>query len=473
MDDRQTGSRSISRESSVTLDFEYPPSRHQSWTPPPQSGSEGSPITLDDDCIVLEDGPAILDSDPIILHSDSDSDGILDIIEVAGPDIQVLASQSPQPVLHHYQKESVPEVCMDGIIYKPGQSLELHDGSYLRVDSIFTDSMGNVFFRGRRLRKLRHLVTMDKPKGYLPVWRNELLWEVNDKEDIPLALVKRFVGILFTNSVKSEQSQWEYDPERKLFCRLKEIATSTQISIQYLSREEADDLPGCQSEPWELRQQWRGATRLFGAADKDAANTQGMPVIDLEQDHSFVDLTEPEPDDRLILSLNNSREYTFGDAFCGAGGVSSGARKAGLHITWGFDKSSHAMSTYRLNFKSAICEVSDIFDFLTNDPEFMKVDVCHGSPPCQTFSPAKTVECETDDANFACIFSCADLMKRAKPRVLTMEETSGLYERHRDVFDRVIQGFLEIGYSVSWRVLNCEEYGVPQCRRRLIIIASG
>lgn len=372
------------------------------------------------------------------------------------------------------RRRVVPEACVQGIIYKPGQSLELHDKSCLRVTNVLEDTDGTVYFRGRRLYKLRDLVR--NGKGYLPAWRNELLWAVNDDSDVPLAEVKRFVWISFTNYIKPEPAQWEYDPDKKLFCRLKEDTVSDRISIQYLSRGEADDSPRCRFEHWQLRERWRGPTRLFGDADKDACHAHDGGIIDLEQEHSgpaFIDLVEPETHGRVIARSRTSRKYTFGDGFCGAGGVSSGARKAGLDIKWGFDKSPHAMSTYRRNFKTATCECSDIFDFLTNGPDFMKVDVCHGSPPCQTFSPAKTIESASDDANFACIFSCADLMKKTKPRVLTMEETSGLYERHRHIFHRVIQGFLEIGYSVSWGMLHCLDYGVPQRRRRLIVIASG
>lgn len=515
MDQHQPNTPCSSRASSVTLAHEPTPTSNQTSYP---ASNAGSPIVLDDDSD--SDTSLTVDNDPDTRYY------VEDIVEIVVPGLQqpngLQSSNQPRqprkvsveaidltsepqgsfndgdyltderlarlaPVPGRNEEpgptepcgpragtRDVPEACVQGILYKPGQSLELYDNSYLRVTSVLEDSTGLVCFRGRRLFKLRDLVRGGK--GYLPVWRNELLWVVSDDSEVPLAIVKRFVGISFTNCIKAEKAQWEHDPERKLFCRLKEVTISDQISIQYLSHDEADESPSYRSHPWILRQQWRGSTRPFGDADKDIFNACHLGVIDLEQDHSstaVIDLTEPLTDAAAISRLSNRRQYTFGDAFCGAGGVSSGARKAGFSVKWGFDKSAYAMETYRRNFKTAVCETSDIFDFLTNDPGFMRVDICHGSPPCQTFSPAKTVECAHDDANFACIFSCADLMKKAKPRVLTMEETSGLYERHRDVFDRVIQGFLEIGYSVNWRMLHCEDYGVPQCRRRLIVIASG
>ena len=341
----------------------------------------------------------------------------------------------------------IPEACIDGILYRPGQSMELHDETYLRIETVTEDRTGAVFLRGRRL-----VTTFLHPSTHIPRWRNEAIWMVHeDKSDIPLEVVKRFVSIYFTNSCRLERGQGDI---RKLFCRLKEIRELNSAAIEYLSPGDADDHhrfpPRC------LRQDWRGPSRPFGEAD-DA----------LDRGSSLIDLTGSRRARRTI------KRYTFGDGFCGAGGVSAGAQRAGLHMKWAFDKSSHAITTYRLNFETATCEESDIFSFLTNDADFLRVDVSHGSPPCQTFSPAHTINCASDDANSACIFSCADLIKKSKPRVHTMEETCGLFERHKEVFFRVIQDFIELGYSVRWGILNCMDFGVPQSRRRLIIIASG
>ncbi|GKZ82800.1 hypothetical protein AnigIFM56816_007622 [Aspergillus niger] len=352
-------------------------------------------------------------------------------------------------------KRPLTEWCANGIVYTPGQSLEIFDGNFIRIESISQHVVSKeIFFNGR------HLLRATNHKGtYIPKWPNELIWIANEKRNIGLPLIKRIVNITFTNTCHVE-----HDPRKKqrphgLFCRLKEnyrLKPDDPASVEYISFEEADE--GYRTHPSSLRKAWRGTTRPFGASDAPQA-------IDLEG--PVIDLTGQSTDDK------SSRQYTFGDGFCGAGGVSCGALKAGLRPTWAFDNSRHAINTYRLNFRDAECEDSDVFTFLTNDYAFLKVDVTHGSPPCQTFSPAKTIQCATDDANSACIFSCAEMIRKAKPRVHTIEETSGLYERHRETFHRVVQDFIEIGYSVRWTILNCADYGVPQLRRRLVIIASG
>lgn len=352
---------------------------------------------------------------------------------------------APRPPSREPERRIIPEACMDGILYRPGHSVELFDESYLRIETVVEDGTGSVFLHGRRM-----IQTASHADRCIPKWQNELVWMVDETSQVPLEIVKQFVSIIFTNWCKFEREQ-QY--RSKLFCRLKETKKANSTAVEYLSFEDAD--PNHRFHPRLLCQNWRGETRLFG---KDDA---GNGAIDLD-DSPVIDLTD-----------SNIRRYTFGDGFCGAGGVSAGASQAGFNIKWAFDKSSHAATTYRLNFPTAMCEESDIFSFLTNDADFVRVDVSHGSPPCQTFSPAHTIECANDDANSACIFSCSDLIKKAKPRVHTMEETCGLFERHKEVFFRVIQDFIELGYSVRYGVLNCMDYGVPQSRRRLIIIASG
>lgn len=131
------------------------------------------------------------------------------------------------------------------------------------------------------------------------------------------------------------------------------------------------------------------------------------------------------------------------------------------------------METYRLNFTNAVGETCEVVHFLTNDAKDIMVDILHFSPPCQTFSSAKTIVAATDNANEACIFSARELLLKVKPRVATMEETSGLQERHKEFLYATIHTFVELGYSIRWKLLACEAYGVPQQRKRLVIIGAG
>ena len=170
-------------------------------------------------------------------------------------------------------------------------------------------------------------------------------------------------------------------------------------------------------------------------------------------------------------SKAHQKRYTFGDCFCGAGGMSRGAVSAGLRINWGFDFNQAACQTYQMNFFG-----TPIYNVWANEFSEAKgnhrVDICHLSPPCQFFSDAHTVQGKDDDMNTASLFAIFNLLEKAKPRIVTLEQTSGLIRRHPIFFNAVINMFTSRGFSVRWKVMNCADFGLPQRRMRLFVIAS-
>ncbi|CAP86663.1 hypothetical protein E8E15_009558 [Penicillium rubens] len=345
-----------------------------------------------------------------------------------------------------------------GIVFKPGISLELDDGSFMRVEDMIPQPHDLRFF-GRRLYRTTH----PEAKTYLPKLNDELVWLTQNTDHVSIRRVRRIVPIRFTNYRTDFNN---LPPGEELTCRLKLTIrqngvvivpghaplSAEQCAIEWLTFAESD--PGLGKLANQLRAEWRGETVPFGEASKSSM------ARDLER-QGVIDLTAPD------------RAYTFGDAYCGAGGVSCGAKQAGLKLQWAVDIDKHALETYQLNFDDVEVEHSDFFSFLTNDPRFLRVDIAHCSPPCQTWSPAHTVPCARDDANSACVFSAGSLIQESRPRVLTMEETMGLPQRFPVIFNRVVLDMVEFGYSVRWSVLGCDEYGVPQERKRLLLIAAG
>jgi len=173
------------------------------------------------------------------------------------------------------------------------------------------------------------------------------------------------------------------------------------------------------------------------------------------------------------VTLQQKQRYTFGDAFCGAGGTSRGAKSAGYHVEWGFDFDPAAITSYQLNFYNAKCIVAWAHDFVEiSVGDESKVDVLHLSPPCQVFSFAHTVDGKDDEMNTATFFAVVELVKRTRPRVVTLENTSGLAVLHPLWLNTAIQFFTSLGFSIRWKVMNFAEYGLPQARKRLIIFAS-
>lgn len=184
---------------------------------------------------------------------------------------------------------------------------------------------------------------------------------------------------------------------------------------------------------------------------------------------------------RASKRINTSRQsiqqrYTFGDCFCGAGGASRGAVQAGLHLNWGFDFNLAACQSYKMNFPSAKIYNVWAHDFVNlpdqDHDHDCKVDICHLSPPCQFFSNAHTIAGTDDEMNTATLFSVAKLLEKARPRVVTLEQTAGLLRRHALFFNALVLMFTELGFSIRWRLLQCADYGLPQHRLRLFMIAS-
>lgn len=356
------------------------------------------------------------------------------------------------------------EADVDGIVCRPSMSLKLHDRSYLRIERIRRRS-GQYFFYGRHLMEM----TDRRTENYMPKVKGELVWVVNSAGPFSLDEVAGHQNIRFTN----ERTDW-YDHE-DLVCRLKmtvrlrheppvrrrDPLNADERIIEYLSFDESD--PGQRWASTDLRDCWRGPgeTVPFGAVEVPSA----MPEI--------IDLEDTSPPNFDLTGLRD-RAYTFGDAYSGAGGASCGARQAGLINTWASDINSHAVDTYRRNFDGTIIFHAEFFQLMTLPESELRVDIAHCSPPCQPFSPAHTVNNQTnDERNSACVFTGSDLIKRVRPRVLTMEETNGLHERFKPEFNRIILNFIQDGYSVRWSVLECAYYGIPQYRKRLMIIAAG
>ncbi|KAI9809324.1 MAG: hypothetical protein M1825_002615 [Sarcosagium campestre] len=202
------------------------------------------------------------------------------------------------------------------------------------------------------------------------------------------------------------------------------------------------------------------------------------------RDRSSFPMTPLRPDQRLAAGrryariskkpMTKPRTYTYGDCFCGCGGSASGAQQAGLRVCWGFDSNPDAINSFHRNFNvHTDCILADASQFAELKCEDHKVDIMHMSPPCQFFSPAHTVIGKDDEKNTASLFACGPLIRKARPRIVTLEQTMGLIqETHSAYFYSLVRMFTDLGYSVRWRVLNLAEYGLPQERRRLFMIAS-
>lgn len=210
-----------------------------------------------------------------------------------------------------------------------------------------------------------------------------------------------------------------------------------------------------------------GTEIVFSRNPSSATSTATIPpAIDIRSS----ELAAPPPTGAVQPDYRSShgsatrsvgQMLTFGDAFCGAGGATRGAVMAGFKVKWGFDFWEHACTTWKTNFRNAACYhmASEKFVSMAHGskdcaPVDVKVDVLHLSPPCQYFSPAHTVNGADDEMNTASLYAVLEVVKVAKPRVVTLEQTFGLLAaRFRWYFASLIHMFTALQFSVRWAVV--------------------
>lgn len=164
------------------------------------------------------------------------------------------------------------------------------------------------------------------------------------------------------------------------------------------------------------------------------------------------------------------------DLFSGAGGMSVGATAAGIDVLYAVEAERHACETFKLNHKNTKLFNSDIrkikaYDFSTLD--LTEQIVVFGGPPCQGFSTSNQKNRDFINENNWLYREYLRLVNEVKPDWVVFENVKGLLETENGFFlDAVLNGFKKIGYTTSHFILNSADYGVPQKRNRLFIIAS-
>lgn len=167
------------------------------------------------------------------------------------------------------------------------------------------------------------------------------------------------------------------------------------------------------------------------------------------------------------------KKYKVLDLFCGCGGISEGYHLAGFDIAGGIDFNEHATITFKHNFKNAKVHNIDITTFPNEQilEEYGDVDVVVGGPPCQGFSTANRHQKETDDPRNKLFFEYIRFVQQIHPKLIMIENVRGLLTRDGGyAIDRIKEILGAEEYNITYRVLDASEFGVPQIRKRAIIV---
>lgn len=162
------------------------------------------------------------------------------------------------------------------------------------------------------------------------------------------------------------------------------------------------------------------------------------------------------------------------DLFCGAGGLTYGLRRAGVDVEAGIDIDERSRFAFTENNPTSkfLCWDVGRKNYGSVEKLFApgKVRLLAGCAPCQPFSRL-TNGIERHDS-WDLLNHFGRLLRGFEPELVTMENVPELANRGVEVFDRFLRTLEQLGYSVDWRVVHCPEYGVPQLRRRLVLVAS-
>ena len=171
------------------------------------------------------------------------------------------------------------------------------------------------------------------------------------------------------------------------------------------------------------------------------------------------------------------KKLTSIDLFAGIGGIRLGFDRAfgdNIETVFVSEWDERAQQTYRANFPSSVEISGDIT--LIDEKAIPSFDICLAGFPCQAFSLAGARKGFTDDykgmSRGTLFFDVVRICSFHKPKVIFCENVKGLTIHDKGRTFDIIKGTLsEIGYTVHESVLNSKDYGVPQNRERIYIVA--
>ncbi|PIE12057.1 MAG: DNA (cytosine-5-)-methyltransferase [Rhodobacterales bacterium] len=154
----------------------------------------------------------------------------------------------------------------------------------------------------------------------------------------------------------------------------------------------------------------------------------------------------------------------------GAGGQALGLERAGFDHTALVEIDKHCCNTLRHNRPAWNVLEEDMRIFKERAADYRGIDLLAGGLPCPPFSVAGKQLGEKDERN---LFNDAlDIIADARPRAVMIENVRGFLDAvFHDYRERLKRQLSKMGYHTDWRLLNASDFGVPQLRPRVVIVA--
>jgi DNA (cytosine-5)-methyltransferase 1 len=174
------------------------------------------------------------------------------------------------------------------------------------------------------------------------------------------------------------------------------------------------------------------------------------------------------------------RHFTAIDLFAGCGGLTSGLRAAGFDVLAAIERDPAAAATYKANHSDATLYETDIRLVSPKRllralklPQGETVDLIAGCPPCQGFTRLTESRGRPDRRN-GLVRQFLRFVRAIRPKVCMLENVPGLMTtaKGKRYFNDLYRGLEDAGYLVSYDIVELADYGVPQFRKRLVLLAA-
>lgn len=161
------------------------------------------------------------------------------------------------------------------------------------------------------------------------------------------------------------------------------------------------------------------------------------------------------------------------DLFCGVGGLTAGLIKSGIKVKAGYDIAEECYFAYEHNNK-AIFVHKDVAEVTASEISSWyskgSIRLLAGCAPCQPFSTYNQGKDTTKDKKWPLLYHFSRLIKEVKPELVTMENVPEVI-KHK-VYQDFIDELKLLGYAVFSKEVACVQYGIPQTRKRHVVLAS-
>lgn len=176
---------------------------------------------------------------------------------------------------------------------------------------------------------------------------------------------------------------------------------------------------------------------------------------------------------RYASSVSFSDNPTCIDLFCGAGGLTLGFTQAGGLPVAAVDHDKDSVDTFRNMFpmtKEVFC--GDIEQWSPKSIDDINIDIVIGGPPCQGFSLARGQRFVDDPRNHL-YKEFVRMVEHFQPKWLVLENVPGITNIGGGIIlKQIYEDFKAIGYDLDHKVINMADYGVPQARKRAILVGN-